>query len=147
MSAGKITIDVSYCNSFKVLRSLLERLSLGGLEFWSAKPVLAPCVRRLVSIWGNCLEKSPFLFIVYVSRGLDPFSWLNSLSNFCVKRIFLTRWNSSRIIYSQILPFTCSILFLSLSYITWLIYICSCNSSLSARCKIVLLCSVLILLF
>ena len=32
MSAGKITIDVSDCNSFKALRSSLERLSLGVWE-------------------------------------------------------------------------------------------------------------------
>ena len=32
-SAGKITIDVSDCNSFKALRWFLDRLSLGDLEF------------------------------------------------------------------------------------------------------------------
>ena len=33
LSAGKITIDVSDCNSFKALCSSFNRLSLGGLEF------------------------------------------------------------------------------------------------------------------
>ena len=33
LSAGKIAIDVSDCNSFKALHSSLDRLSLGGLGF------------------------------------------------------------------------------------------------------------------
>ena len=33
LSAGKITLDISDCKSFKALHSSLERLSLGGLEF------------------------------------------------------------------------------------------------------------------
>ena len=31
--ATNITVNVSGCNSFKALRSLLERLSVGGLDF------------------------------------------------------------------------------------------------------------------
>ena len=78
--------------------------------------------------------------------------------------ILFTRWNlfSSGVIYSKILPFNCSVLFLSyysylltvryyscsvLSCITWLICIRSWNNSLPVRYKINLLCSVLILLF
>ena len=47
-SAGKITIDVSDCNSFKALRTSLDRLSLGGLEFRSVRLTLA----RIVSIFS-----------------------------------------------------------------------------------------------
>ena len=43
-SAGKITIDVSDCNSFKALRSYYERLSLEDLEFWSVRLILARLV-------------------------------------------------------------------------------------------------------
>ena len=31
-SAGKIAIDLSDCNSFKILRPLLDKISLEGLE-------------------------------------------------------------------------------------------------------------------
>ena len=41
LSAGKITIDVSDWKSFKDLWSSLEELSLGGLEFWSVRFILA----------------------------------------------------------------------------------------------------------
>ena len=44
LSAGKITIDVSDCNFFRALRSSLDRLSLGGLEFWSVRLILARIV-------------------------------------------------------------------------------------------------------
>ena len=44
LSAGKITIDVSDYNSFKALGSLLDRWSLGGLEFWSVASVLVRIV-------------------------------------------------------------------------------------------------------
>ena len=37
MSAGKIRIDVSDCNSFKVLRSPLDRLSLGAFGILKCK--------------------------------------------------------------------------------------------------------------
>ena len=44
LSAGKIKIDVSDVNSFKSLRSSLDRLPLGGLEFWSVTLALAQIV-------------------------------------------------------------------------------------------------------
>ena len=44
MFAGEIIIDVSGCNSFKTLYSFLERLSLGGFEFWSAGVILKEIV-------------------------------------------------------------------------------------------------------
>ena len=43
---------------------------------------------------------------------------------------------SSGVIDSKILPFNCSMLFLSLSRITWLICIHSCYNSLPTCCKI-----------
>ena len=39
-----IKIDVSDCKYFKALRSSLDRLSLGGLEFWSIRLTLPQIV-------------------------------------------------------------------------------------------------------
>ena len=44
LSAGKTTFDVADCNSFKALRSSLDRLSLEGLEFRSVRLTLARIV-------------------------------------------------------------------------------------------------------
>ena len=44
LSAGKITIEVSYCNFFKILRSFLDRLSRWSLEFRSVRLILAQIV-------------------------------------------------------------------------------------------------------
>ena len=44
LSAGKITIEVSYCNFFKILRSFLDRLSWWSLEFRSVRLILAQIV-------------------------------------------------------------------------------------------------------
>ena len=174
MSASKITIDLSDCNSFNALRSSLDRLSLGGLEFWNVRLTLArivsassfsrsltassivamisllenvlevieklrPFARRSVSVWVNYLEDMLvthfFLSVILVAICVILFFLINSSNSriclFCVKSkdflyefswIFSTRWNSSGVIDSKVLPFNCSMLFLSLSRITWLIY-------------------------
>ena len=188
MSAGKILIDVSDCNSFKALRWSLDRLSLWGLEFWSLMLTLArivsassfsrsftvtstvamisslgsvlevikksrPFARRSVSIWVNCLDEILltyfFLSAILLSLCVTLFLQINSLNfgicpffgssqDFLYKFswIFSTRWNSSGLIDSKILPFNCSMLFLSLSRLTWLICIRSCSNSLPVHCKI-----------
>ena len=69
-SAGKIAIDLSDCNSFKILRPLLDKISLGGLESWSLRFILGQVVSAssfsrsftvssivaMVSLLGSVLE-------------------------------------------------------------------------------------------
>ena len=120
--------------------------------------------KRLVSIWGNFLEdilKANFFlsialvaFLRYflLADQLDQIPYMPlfvKLKDFSYEfwRIFSTRWNSSAVTHSKILPFNCSILFLSLSHITLLICTCSCSNSIPAHCKIILIRLVWILLF
>ena len=70
LSAGKTTFDVADCNSFKALRSSLDRLSLEGLEFRSVRLTLARIVSAssfsssltassiaaMISLFGSALE-------------------------------------------------------------------------------------------
>ena len=125
---------------------------------------LRPFSRGSVSIWVNCLDEMLithfFLSVMLVVVCVILFFLIDS-SNFSIclfyarskdflyefSWIFSTRWNSSDVIDSKILPFNCLILFLRLSGITWSICFRSCNNSLPARCKIILLRSVLILHF
>ena len=92
------------------------------------------CVTLFLLI--NALNFRICLFFVNSKDFLYEFLW-----------IFSIRWNSWGVIDSKILPFNYSVLFLSLSRITWLICIRSCSNSLPTHCKIILLCSVLILHF
>ena len=125
---------------------------------------LRPFARRSILIWVNFMEDILithfFLSDLLVTFFVTLFLLINPsnfrICLFFVKSkdflyefwwIFSTKWNSSDIIDSKILPFNCLMLFLSLSRITWLICIRSCNNSLPASRKIVLLRSVLILLF
>ena len=62
LSAGKTTIDVLECDSFKALCSFLDRLSLGGLEFWSVKLILAWIV--LVSSFSRSFTASSIVAMV-----------------------------------------------------------------------------------
>ena len=63
-SAGKITVDVSDCNSFKALHSSLDRLSLGGLEFWSERLTLAWIVSA--SSFSRSFTTSPLVAMIWL---------------------------------------------------------------------------------
>ena len=125
---------------------------------------LRPLARRSVSICVNYLEDILiihfFLYVILVALCVTLFLLTNSLnlskclffvnskdSLYECSWIFSTKWNSTVVIDSEISHFNCSMLFLSLSLITWLICIRSSKNSLPAPCKIILLHSFLILPF
>ena len=101
MSVGKITIDVSHCNSLKALFSSLVRFSLWGLEFWSVRLTLARIVSAssfsrsftasstvaMISLLGSVLE---------VIEKLRPFArrsvsiWVNYLEDILITHFFLS---------------------------------------------------------
>ena len=106
--------------------------------------------RRLVSMWVNCLEEilithSYFsvMIALYVTLFLLIISSNFHICLFFVKSkdflyqcqlIFSIRWNSSGFIDSKSLPLNCSMLFLSLSCMTWFMYIASSKNSSPACC-------------
>ena len=115
-----------------------------------------------VSIWVNCWEDISmtyfFLAVILVALCVTLFLLINSL-NFCIclffvnskdflykfPWIFSTRWNSSGVINSKILPLICSMLFLRLPhYVIDMHPLFSCNNSLPPCLKNVLLPSILI---
>ena len=117
LSGDKITIDRLDCNFFKVLLSSLDRLSLGGLEFWSVRLTLAwivsassfsrsftaSSILAMVSLLGSVLE---------VIEKLRPFArrpiskWVNYLKDILIIHSFL----------SAILVALCHNLFLLIIY-------------------------------
>ena len=142
---------------FKILYCIFDSsydVQLGSVL--EAVEKLWPFARRSVSNLDNCLQDkltTHFFLSAMLSALCVPFLLLIKSSNFCISLffvkskdflyeiswIFSTRWNSSGVIDSKILPFTFSKLFLSLSRITWLVYIRSCDNILPACCKMVLL--------
>ena len=159
----QIALKVKDNNRSFTASSIVAMISLLG-SVLEVTEKLRSFTRRSFSMWVNCLEGilithfflSAMLVALCVTLFLPISSWNFRMCLFFVKPkdflyefwwIFSTRWNSSGVIDSKILRFNCSMIFFSLSRITWLICIRSCNSSLPARSKIVLLLSVLILIF
>ena len=158
----RVSLFFFFSRSFTA-SSIVAKIPLFGIALELIEK-LRPFARRSVSTWDNCLEEILithfFLSVILAALCVALFLLINSLnSHVCLffvnskdflykfSWIFSIRWNASGIIDSKILPFNCSMLFLSLSRITWLICIHSCKNSLPARCKIILLRLFLIPLF
>ena len=89
------------CNSFKALRSSLDKLSLGSLEFWSVRLNLARIVS--VSFFSRSFTASSIVSMIYflgsvleVIEELRPFArrsvsiWVNYLQDILIAHCFLS---------------------------------------------------------
>ena len=109
-------------------------------EYFRSNCEMRSFARRSVLIWVNCLEdiNNPFLFISFVGSTLCFFFLLSNLSVSIYASILLRQkslytyldesfLSDRQVIYigPKILPSDCIVLFLSLSHLTWLIYIYS----------------------
>ena len=101
MPAGKITIHVSDCNSFKALHSSLDKLSFGGFEFWSGRLTLVRIVSA--SSFSRSFYASSTLAMISlldsvleVIEKLRPFArrlvsiWVNCLEDPLITHFFLS---------------------------------------------------------
>ena len=86
LSAGKITIDASDCNSFKTLLSFFEWLYLGGLELWIVRLIL-PRIVSASSFLRSFSASSIVAICPLKTRLILDMGWLSvrHISNpFCI---------------------------------------------------------------
>ena len=92
---------MSDCNSFRSLRSSLDRLSWGGLEFWSVRLLVArivsaspfsrfftaSCIVAMISLIGSVLEVIEKLRS-FARRSVSI--WVNCLKDILITHFFLS---------------------------------------------------------